>query len=179
MDMRHPNGFAEVTAKDSIRVERLLPGPIDRLWQYITDPAKRARWLAGGDMDLTPGGTVELVFRNSEIVAGDRPPARFAELAKEMRMTGRILACDPPHLLSFTWGQSSNVTFTLTEKGSEVLLVVEHRALPSRGDMVMVSGGWHAHLAVLADRLADREPEGFWANFTELEAQYDKRIPRD
>jgi len=35
-----------------IRVIRgQLPGPIERVWEYLTDPDKRARWFAGGPME--------------------------------------------------------------------------------------------------------------------------------
>ena len=31
-----------VTAPGTLRMERLLPGPIERVWAYITEPEKRA-----------------------------------------------------------------------------------------------------------------------------------------
>ena len=44
------NGPAE------IRIVRILPGPIERVWEYLTDPKKRARWFAGGSMEPRVGG---------------------------------------------------------------------------------------------------------------------------
>ena len=46
-----------------------------------------------------------------------------------------------------------------------MLLTVVHRRLPTRGMMVGVSTGWHAHLDMLAARLADEETEPFWDRF--------------
>jgi hypothetical protein len=59
-----------------------------------------------------------------------------------------------------------------------VLLTVVHRRLPTRGMMVGVSTGWHAHLDMLAARLADEETEPFWDRFGRLRAEYERRIPQ-
>jgi hypothetical protein len=53
------------------------------------------------------------------------------------------------------------VSFELTARADKVHLVVIHRLLPSRDDMVSVAGGWHAHLDILADRLNGRAPGAF------------------
>ena len=58
-----------------------------------------------------------------------------------------------------------------------MLLTVVHRRLPTRGMMVGVSTGWHAHLDMLAARLNDEKSEPFWDRFTRLRAEYDRRIP--
>ena len=42
------NDYGVLTAPDTLRIERLLPGPIERVWQYLTDSDKRATWLAVG-----------------------------------------------------------------------------------------------------------------------------------
>ena len=31
----------------TVKMERLLPGPVERVWAYLTESDKRARWLAG------------------------------------------------------------------------------------------------------------------------------------
>ena len=42
----------------TMKLERLLPGPVERIWAYLVDPDKRAAWLAGGSFDLRVGGKV-------------------------------------------------------------------------------------------------------------------------
>ncbi len=69
------------------------------------------------------------------------------------------------------------VAITLAPKGDKVLLTVIHSRLPNRGNVLGVSAGWHAHLDVLAARLAGRTPEPFWDKLTRLRAEYDKRVP--
>jgi uncharacterized protein YndB with AHSA1/START domain len=43
-----------ITEAGAIRFERLLPGPIERVWAYITDSSKRATWLAEGADGAAP-----------------------------------------------------------------------------------------------------------------------------
>lgn len=175
------NAFGTVTAPDTVRIERLLPGPAERIWGYLTESGKRSLWLASGAMELVPGGGVEHVFRNSELTAGDEPPpAKYAGLAGPVTLRGRILECRPPQLLTYVWGDSpdaSEVSFELRPHGDGVLLVVTHRRIPDREEMLSIAAGWHTHLDILADRLAGREPAGFWTTHTRLEAEYGRRIP--
>ncbi|WP_234274916.1 hypothetical protein [Billgrantia zhangzhouensis] len=40
------SGYGKDIAEDSIRFERLLPGPIERVWAFLTESDKRGLWLA-------------------------------------------------------------------------------------------------------------------------------------
>lgn len=176
------NDYGVLTAPDTVRLERILPGPIERVWTYLTDSDKRATWFAGGAMDLRAGGEVALVFRNSQLTTNDGPPPPdYANHGGEMHMLGEITECDPPRRLSFTFGgapgEASEVTFELTPREDEVMLVLTHRRIATRSSMVSFSGGWHTHIGILRHRLEDRDPPGFWTTFTRLEAEYQKRIP--
>lgn len=173
--------YGVVTEPGTVRIERLLPGPIERVWAYITDSEKRGKWFASGPMELKPGGQLEFVFRNSELSPHAEPtPEKFKQY-EGYKSLGLVTRCEPPRILSFTWerveGDKSEVTFELTSRGKEVLLVLTHRRLATRTDMLSVSGGWHSHLAILIDILNDREPRPFWSMYTKLEPEYEKRIP--
>ena len=48
----------------TIRLERLLPGPVERVWVYLVDSRKRATWLAAGEFDLRLGGDVSVLLAN-------------------------------------------------------------------------------------------------------------------
>ena len=56
---------AAVVAPRTVRLERILPGPIERVWAWLTESDERARWFAAGDMDLRAGGAMQLTWRNS------------------------------------------------------------------------------------------------------------------
>jgi uncharacterized protein YndB with AHSA1/START domain len=168
--------FATLTAADTVRIERVLPGPIDRVWAYLTDGNLRRQWLAAGDMDLREGAPFELVWRNDELT--DPPGRRPDGFDAEHRMQSTIVAVDAPHRLVFTWGRGAEVTFELAPQGKSVRLTITHRRLPDRETLLKVGAGWHAHLDVLATRMAGAMPAGpFWDDWSRLRDEYDRRIP--
>jgi uncharacterized protein YndB with AHSA1/START domain len=173
--------FGVVTAPRTVRLARLLPGPIERVWAYLTEPEKRGVWLASGPMEMRVGGSVRLDFRHADLSAEKTAPAKHREYEGGVSQYGHVTRLDPPHLLAYTWnekgGSASEVTFELTAQGERVLLEVTHRLLPDREQMVSVAGGWHAHLGILMDRLEGREPRPFWSTHAALEKEYEKRIP--
>jgi len=126
-------------------------------------------------MELRADGRVELQFRFSELSAEKTPPTK----SDECEVPGRVTRCDPPRLLSYTWGDepdASEVTFELTPQGKTVLLVITHRRLGDRGTMVSVATGWHTHLGILIDLLSGEEPRPFWATKIRMEEEYGKRF---
>jgi uncharacterized protein YndB with AHSA1/START domain len=170
------NEYGVVAAPDTVRLERLLPGPIERVWAYLTESDERRTWFASGPMELRVGGKVELVFHHSELSAEKNAPEKFKK-HEGHTMHGRVTACEPPRLLSYTFGNAGEVTFELAPQGGDVLLVLTHRRLADRNMMVSVSSGWHSHLAILIDKLNGEEPRPFWTTVTKMEAEYEKRIP--
>jgi uncharacterized protein YndB with AHSA1/START domain len=172
------NDYATRIAPDAIRLERILPGPIERVWAFLTDCGQRKRWLAGGHMDLRPGGKVELAFA-LETLSGEPTPAKYRDMP--MAFSGRILRCEPPKLLEFTWmeshGEHSQVLWELAERGNEVLFTITHTKVGDRAAMLSVSGGWDVHVGILDDVLNDRKPRGFWSTHEKREAEYARRFP--
>jgi uncharacterized protein YndB with AHSA1/START domain len=170
-----PNAHGVLIEPATLKIERLLPGPIERVWAYLTESDMRRKWLAAGDMELTAGAPFELVWRNNELTSppGEAPPG-FGE---EHRMPSRIVEVDPPRKLVFTWRGSGDVSIELTERGSQVLLTLIHHRLPDRNTMMMVGAGWHMHLDVLVARANGKEPAPFWDGWRQLKSEYDRRIP--
>ena len=144
----------------TLKIQRLLPGPIERIWAYLTDSDLRRKWLAAGAMEMKVGAPVEFVWRNDEL--NDPPGKRPDGFPEEHRMQSRITELDPPRKLSIAWNNSGDVTFELEPKGKGVLLTVIHRRLPDRSTMLKVSAGWHMHLDVLVARASGEEPAPFW-----------------
>ena len=169
--------YGVVTEPGTVRIQRAFPGPIERVWDYLTDSEKRGTWLAKGAMEPNVGGRVELHFRNSELSAEFEAPPETYRDHDGGGGDGRVTAWEPPRRLAYTWGGDSDVTFELTPKDAGVLLVLTHRRLPSRDRMLSIAAGWHAHLGILSDRLAGREPRPFWSTHSKLEAEYERLIP--
>jgi uncharacterized protein YndB with AHSA1/START domain len=169
--------YASRPARDTVRLERLLPGPVERLWAFITESDKRSRWLAAGDMDLRGGGKIDLHFSH-DLISPESTPEKYRDAS--MNLTGHVLHCEPPHLLTFTWMESngaySEVTFQLAPQGSQVLLTITHRKLPDRDTLLSVSAGWDTHVGILDDVLNERPPRGFWSTHTRLENDYAQRF---
>jgi len=172
-----PDPYGALTEPATLKIERLLPGPIERVWAYLTESDLRRQWLAAGEMMMKAGAAFELVWRNDELTnpPGQRPPG-FSE---EHRMQSRITELDPPHKLGITWGNTGGVSFELEPKGNEVLLTVIHRRLPDRATMLNVSAGWHMHLDILAARASGKETAPFWDGISRLKTEYGRRLPAD
>ena len=167
--------YGVVTAPQTVRLQRLLPGPIERIWAYLTEGELRRQWLASGDMALEVGAPFELVWHNDEL--SDPPGKRPEGFAEEHRMQSRITEVDPPRRLAFAWGEG-DVSFDLEPRGSQVLLTVTHRGISDRANMLMIGAGWHMHLNTLVTRAQGHVPsEAFWEGWTRLRAEYDRRIP--
>lgn len=145
----------------TVRFERLLPGPIGRLWDYLTRPELLATWLAEAEIEPRVGGQVELRFNDD--VDDCRPPG------DEPETVGTITRWDPPRALAYSWadsedtpeghgsGPDSEVTFELEERGADVLLVLTHRRLATPA-MPGFGAGWHSHLDALAAGLRQAAP---------------------
>jgi uncharacterized protein YndB with AHSA1/START domain len=167
--------YGVLTEPSTLKIQRLLPGPIERVWAYLTQSDLRRKWLASGEMEMKVGAPFTLVWRNDELTSppGERP----AGFSGEHRMESRITELDPPRKIAFTWQGSGDVSFELEPKGKQVLLTVIHRRLPDRNTMLMVGAGWHMHLDVLAARANGKEPEPFWDGWLRLKQDYDRRLP--
>lgn len=175
--MKTNDDYAQFPAPGEIRIMRTLPGPIERVWTYLTDPAKRAKWFAGGPMELRAGGKMELFFQHKNISPTETPPPEHAcHHDGGESMPGTVLRCEPPRVLSYTFGTNSDVTFELIPQGKDVLMILTHR---SRGDdLPFLSGfasGWHTHLAILIAQLAGTPQPLFWATHARLKAAYEKQ----
>jgi uncharacterized protein YndB with AHSA1/START domain len=167
--------YGVLTEPATLKIERRLPGPIERVWKYLTDSDLRRQWLAAGEMELAVGAPFEFVWRNDELTdpPGQRPPGA----ADEHRLQCQITDLDPPRKLAFTWGRSGGVSIQLTELGDQVLLTLVHRRLSDRDSLLNVSAGWHMHLDLLVAKVTGASTEPFWDGCSRLRSDYDRRIP--
>jgi uncharacterized protein YndB with AHSA1/START domain len=174
-DAASVGSYGVLTEPTTLKIQRVLPGPVERVWAYLTDGELRRRWLAAGDMTLQVGAPFEFVWRNDEL--GDSPTHRPAGFDEEERMASRITEVDPPHRLSFTWEGSGDVTVQLEPQGGEVLLTIVHRRLPDRRTLVMTAAGWHRHLDIWSARADGTPAPPFWEGWSRLRDDYDRQLP--
>jgi uncharacterized protein YndB with AHSA1/START domain len=175
--MKTNDQYGQFNGPAEVRMVRTLPGPIERIWDYVTDPEKRARWFAGGPMELRPGGKMRLDFRHKNLAPKDTPSEdQMPHHDPGVSMPGIILRCEPPRVLAFTFGSDgeSEVTFELTPQGKDVVLVLTHRARD--GDVPYMAGfgaGWHTHFAHLIALLEGAPSPPFWPIFDQLRPIYE------
>ena len=88
-----PDAHGVLTEPATLKIERVLPGPIERIWAYLTESDMRKKWFASGEMRLEPGASFELVWRNDDLsdVAGQRPPGFPEEHQQERAGSSRSM----------------------------------------------------------------------------------------
>jgi uncharacterized protein YndB with AHSA1/START domain len=102
------NKYGVVTEPGTIRFERLLPGPVERVWAYLTESRKKGKWLAAGDVEPRVGGKVDLHFEHRKLSKHDDPiPEKYRHMEEGTYVTGRVTHYDPPRVLSYTWGEET------------------------------------------------------------------------
>lgn len=177
------NDYAQFPNKNTLRLERILPGPIEKVWACLTEDEHKKKWLSGGDVEPKVGGKVTHHFDNQAF--SDEPeetPEKYKQMPNQVTMYGEVLIWKPYSLLSYSWeeedGSSSEVTFQLSElEDDKVKLVLIHTKLPdSREFKVGVSAGWHTHFNILRNILEGKKPGGFWGVHMPLEEEYGKLI---
>ncbi len=169
------DNFGVLIEPATLNIQRLLPGPIERVWAYLTEGELRRKWLAAGQMETKVGAGFELVWRNDELT--NPPGTRPAGFGEEHRMQSRIIEAIPPRKLVFTWGESGEVAVELEPQGDKVLLNLIHRRVTERAMLLNVSAGWHTHLDILAARLGGTEPAPLWDEWIRLRVEYERRLP--
>lgn len=176
--MKSNEQHGKFTGPGEVRIVRTLPGPIERVWQYLTDPEKRARWICGGVLEQKAGGKVEFAMHHKNLAPNETPPAKYAHVQDPgVTFEGHVLRCEPPRLLVFTFGSDdSEVTFELTPQGKQVLLVLTHRTrgAEEQADLCNYASGWHSHLAILIALLDGTPRPPFWATHAKLVTEYEK-----
>jgi uncharacterized protein YndB with AHSA1/START domain len=146
------NGDGQLRKETMVCFERSLPGPIERVWEYLTSSEHIADWFGGGGMTylIEPrvGGRVDLA---------------------DGHIRGVVTQWQPPRLLAYTWnvfmpGDSASkypesyVTISLKSQGSEVFLTLAHRPI-LEGFESQTMMGWHTILDSLAARVRGDQPE--------------------
>jgi len=168
---------ATVVEPGTVKVERLLPGPVERVWAYLTDSRKRATWFAGGEFDLRVGGRARLEFDHASLSSEKVTPDKFKNVGRP-QFDGTITRLEPMRLLAYTmrFGErDSEVTFELAPRGKEVLLVITHRGMDERDLRVSIMAGWDVHTGILADVLNGVEPRPFWSTHAKMAREYEAR----
>jgi uncharacterized protein YndB with AHSA1/START domain len=159
--------------RSTLRFERLIRHPRDRVWRAVTDPDELQQWFptavvyeprVGAPMQFDFGGQHGL----------DVWP-------------GEVLEWDPPNVFAFAWAKDV-LRFELSDEGDATRLVFTHSFAHEPGKEARDAAGWEACLEALDALLGgESEPEmGDWARhhdehaalFGELELEAPERRAR-
>ena len=170
------NKHGKLIAPNTLQFERLLPGPIELVWELITDAEKRSKWFCGGTSSNQSGEEIKFVFNNSQL--GSPPettPEKYTEFGDGFESMAIVIKSEKPHLFVMQW--EGIVTFELEEKEAMVKLTLTHEKLQdSKETRVGTLAGWHTHLDILAEVLNDKTPKSFWSSHMAFEVEYDKMV---
>lgn len=166
----------------TLQFVRILPGPIEKVWDYLTDAKKRGEWFASGPLPAKVGERFEMRFKHSDLSPNQAtPPDQYIEMDKNGHTSSNILlAFEPPHRLAFTFGGEKNpanvseVEFLLQVEGDKVRLTLTHSKIPTDDYADGVSVGWHSHLDILQSRTEGTTPPAFWDVWRDARKIYDK-----
>ena len=175
--MRDP---ATEIAPGTIRFERNLPGPVNRVWDYLTHPTIRGRWLGSGPMDLREGGAFEITFRPDELTPHAEVPPEKHYSPKAVTVRGEVKDVKFPFILTLSWpatGADSTVGFVLTQVHGLVRLTLTHGGIESREKQIETAAFWHAHLNIFEAKSNMVLPPPFWKRFAEYEEKYAGLFP--
>lgn len=169
--------YGKFLNRSEVRLVRTLPGPIERVWEYLTQSEKRARWFCGGVLQQKAGGKIEFAMVHKNLAPNEKPPAKYAQVHDPgVSFEGRVLRCEPPRLLVFTFGSdNSEVTFELTPEDKQVVLVLTHRVRGAEEEAQLADygSGWHIHLAHLVALLEGAPRPPFWSVQAKLASDYE------
>ncbi len=176
------DAYGQMIDKNTVVFERLLPGPIEKVFSYLWDGEKRGQWFCSGAMPTVPGERFTMFFKHSELSPNKSvPPEKMKEMDEKGHSSANtLIAYEPPHRLAFTFAEThlkgpTEVEFLLKAEGDKVRLTLTHRKVPDRDFALGISGGWHSHLEILEYRLKGEAPPAFWDVWRKYDAIYPKR----
>jgi uncharacterized protein YndB with AHSA1/START domain len=137
----------EIIAESAVRFMRLLPGPVERVWEFLTDAARLPQWYGAGNIEPREGGAVSLMGGS---------------------VRGVVTIWRPMQALGYTWnvfapGETvsawpvSYLEFALAADGGRVTLTLVHRPIPDAMQQ-QTAMGWHTYLDLIAAGLAGEFP---------------------
>jgi uncharacterized protein YndB with AHSA1/START domain len=144
-----------------VQFERILPGPIERVWSFLTDTKQLPGWFGEGTIEPRPGGAVSLMGDHVRgIVTQWQPPRRLAHSSNVLK-PGETESHYP----------ESYLTIELEPRGNEVALTLTHLPVLDRFEKQNAMG-WRTFLDMLGAALRGEPAEPRQAYMQRNAARY-------
>ena len=136
----------QVDGKWRLQFRRRFAHAPEKVWRAVTGPEHLAAWFPHEiHGDFTPGSPLRFTSK-------DMPDFAFE---------GKVLACDPPRFLEFTWGEDT-LRFEIQADGDGSVFTL-FDTIEAVGKAARDGAGWHACLDALTAHLDGQPaPEGRW-----------------
>jgi uncharacterized protein YndB with AHSA1/START domain len=133
-----------------LHLRRVLPAPVERVWQACTDPAALESWFWPERFA-------------TKVETDPQADGAYRIAGTDMAVGGRYRTVDPPHRLVFTWQWDGDpdetlVTVELSPGGDGTALLLTHEGFTTETDRDNHVTGWSDCL----DRLASRGTMAGW-----------------
>jgi uncharacterized protein YndB with AHSA1/START domain len=131
--------------RDTLRFERALTHPRERVWSAVTDPAELSAWFPSAVVyEPRVGAPMQFDFGGEHGL--DVWP-------------GEVLEWEPPRVFAFAWGEDV-LRFELAEDGDGTTLVFTHAFAHQPGKPARDGAGWASCLDALDGLLDGVDREG-------------------
>ncbi|SRR6266511_704169 len=165
--------------RPTLRFERVLRHPPERVWRALTEPDELAGWHpTPARFEPAPGGKVSyLSAEEVRAMKERRDPPEMPD--------GEVTEYDPPRALAHTWGEDE-LRWELQPHDDGCLLILTH-SFEDRFKAARDAAGWHVCLDALstvldgASKPEESDSEGLPQGWRELNSVYEERfgIPPD
>ncbi len=145
------------TPQSTIRLEQIVPVPIEQVFAAWTNPEQMARWYAPTDEFTTPIAEVDLRVGGKYKVGMKHKDREQANI-----VSGQYCRVDPPRCLSFTWAweapqadsHETQVTLEFRPNADSTDLTLIHERFRDEEARKQHNEGWTGCLNRLATKLA-------------------------
>lgn len=128
--------------RHTLRLERRLPHPPEKVWRAVTEPPHLRHWFPSTvELEARTGGRITFTFDTGD--AGESPAG-----------SGTVEHWDPPRLFAFTW-DGDHFRIELHPDGAGCRLVFAH-TFDTRSAAASYGAGWDLCLGALELALAGR-----------------------
>lgn len=156
--------------RQAVRYERVYAHAPERVWLALTEPESIKAWFPTSIEGLKEavahkraGAKLKFTFQDN-----DGPP-----------LAGELKVCEPPRVLEYTWGDEL-LRFELSEAGGgQHTKLVFFATFSERSQAPRDATGWHFCLDNLEHKLDGEKPQAVGPAFTEVSAQYLKKLGSD